>query len=105
MRCGFTVLALFFAFAATAQDGAEAPSVLTFEGYPDAPEFSVVPRTDQLTFFPCTDCHEFLEPDPTIRELMAPHEITPNMARAESGASLVTNSMTAISSSRCWMNP
>lgn len=56
---------------AHAQDTAE----LQFEGYPDAPEFTVVPRKDELTWYPCEQCHEFMEPNPTVRELAAPHEI------------------------------
>jgi hypothetical protein len=45
-----------------------------FSGYPDAPAFSVVPRVDQLTFFPCTSCHQALTPNPEPRKLAgAPH--------------------------------
>lgn len=46
-----------------------------FEGYPEAPAFSVIPRKDGLEFFPCLQCHEFMEPDPKMRELYAPHDI------------------------------
>ncbi len=46
----------------------------TFAGYPDAPPFTVVPRKDQLTFFPCTACHGAMKPNPTPRKLVAaPH--------------------------------
>jgi hypothetical protein len=48
---------------------------LRFEGYPDAPAFEVVARKDELFFYPCSQCHEFMEPSGEIRELMAPHEI------------------------------
>jgi hypothetical protein len=45
-----------------------------FSGYPGAPPFSVVPRKDQLTFFPCTACHADLKPNPVPRLLSeAPH--------------------------------
>ncbi len=46
-----------------------------FTGYAAASEFSVVPRQGELVFFPCSQCHEFMEPDATIRELMSPHEV------------------------------
>ncbi|MDH3588075.1 MAG: cytochrome C [Gammaproteobacteria bacterium] len=46
-----------------------------FSGYSDAPAFSVVPRQDELAFYPCSQCHEFMEPDASVRELMSPHEI------------------------------
>jgi len=46
----------------------------TFAGYPGAPPFSVVPRKDKLTFFPCTACHAALTPNPEPRKLSAaPH--------------------------------
>ncbi len=44
-----------------------------FAGYPDAPSLSVVPRQDELRFFPCEQCHKFLETDPQVRELTSPH--------------------------------
>ena len=31
--------------------------------------FSVIPRQEKLFFYPCADCHEFLEPNTDIREL------------------------------------
>lgn len=46
-----------------------------FSGYAGAPAFSVVPRQDELVYYPCSQCHEFMEPDATVRELMSPHEI------------------------------
>ena len=33
------------------------------------PEFSVIPRQGELVFYPCADCHEFLDPNLEIREL------------------------------------
>jgi hypothetical protein len=45
-----------------------------FSGYPDAPAFTVVPRVEHLTFFPCSTCHAVLPPDPEPRKLAgAPH--------------------------------
>jgi len=45
-----------------------------FSGYPAAKPFTVVPRKDQLTFFPCTNCHNALKPNPEPRKLTAaPH--------------------------------
>lgn len=36
--------------------------------------FKVVSRADEFEFFPCNECHEDMEPDPTPRELTeAPH--------------------------------
>ncbi len=46
----------------------------TFSGYPGAVPFTVVPRKDKLTFFPCTTCHSVLTPNPEPRKLTAaPH--------------------------------
>lgn len=45
-----------------------------FAGYVDAPPFEVVPRQDKLTFFPCTQCHLQMTPNPKPRQLVAaPH--------------------------------
>jgi hypothetical protein len=44
-----------------------------FQGYPGAPALTVVPRQDQIRFFPCEQCHKFLETDPQVRQLTAPH--------------------------------
>ncbi|MDH3336244.1 MAG: cytochrome C [Gammaproteobacteria bacterium] len=55
----------------------EAPDVrqpLRFEGYPGAPEFEVVPRKDELFFYPCAQCHETMEPNPEIRTLNTMHD-------------------------------
>ncbi len=41
-----------------------------------AVEFSVVPRKPELTYYPCTQCHQFLTPNPQVRELMSPHPST-----------------------------
>ncbi len=45
-----------------------------FAGYPGVPPFSVVPRVDQLTFYPCSNCHSAMKPNPQPRKLIAaPH--------------------------------
>lgn len=46
----------------------------TFTGYTQAPPFKVVPQKDKLTFYPCTQCHKFMTPNPQPRKLeAAPH--------------------------------
>jgi hypothetical protein len=46
----------------------------TFSGYLQAPPFKVVPQKDKLTFYPCTQCHKFMTPNPQPRKLeAAPH--------------------------------
>jgi len=46
----------------------------TFSGYAQALPFKVVPRKDKLTFFPCSQCHKFIPPNPQPRKLeAAPH--------------------------------
>jgi hypothetical protein len=45
----------------------------TFSGYPGAPPFSVVPRRDKLTYYPCTACHAAMTPNPEPRKLASPH--------------------------------
>lgn len=44
-----------------------------FQGYVDAPEFTVVERRDELTFYPCSNCHSALPANPQPRKLMSPH--------------------------------
>ena len=61
--------------SAEGQDTPGQQNTLRFEGYPGAPDVEVVPRKDGLFFYPCTQCHSFLEPNPDIRELAAPHNI------------------------------
>lgn len=68
-------------WAQTTPNPRASPAIPTFQGYPDAPPFSVVPRQDGLTFHPCTQCHQFMPPNPTPRQLMAPHPITLNHGR------------------------
>lgn len=35
--------------------------------------FQIVPRIPELTYHPCTQCHQFLTPNAEIRELQSPH--------------------------------
>ena len=71
----FAALLVGFVFlAANAQESAESPAPLRFEGYADAPQVSVVPRKDQLFFYPCDQCHAAMEPNAEIRQLNVMHE-------------------------------
>ncbi len=69
------VLLLFCSAAGLGEDAAVDSEPLLFEGYAGAPKIEVVPRKDELFFYPCTQCHAFLEPSSEIRELNAPHSI------------------------------
>lgn len=60
--------------SANAQDATESRAPLRFEGYPDAPEFSVIPRKDKLFFYPCDQCHAAMEPNAEIRPLDVMHD-------------------------------
>jgi len=59
---------------AFAQDAADEQTALRFEGYPGAPAFEVVPRKDELFFYPCDQCHATMEPNPEIRTLNTMHD-------------------------------
>ena len=59
---------------ANAEESAEPSQELRFEGYPNAPTVSVVPRKDELFFYPCDQCHAAMEPNPEIRPLNAMHD-------------------------------
>ncbi len=67
---------LFLGGAAPAQtkDAADTLPATRFEGYPDAPAFSVVSRKDELFFYPCDQCHAAMEPNPEIRPLNVMHD-------------------------------
>jgi len=60
--------------SANAQESAEPTQALRFEGYPNAPQASVVPRKENLFFYPCDQCHATMEPNPDIRPLNAMHD-------------------------------
>jgi len=61
--------------AQQATPGTAAEGALRFPGFPDAPAFEVVARRDDLFFYPCDQCHEFMEASDEVRELDAPHDI------------------------------
>jgi len=61
--------------SAEAQEPADPVQPLRFEAYTGTQEFSIVPRKDELFFYPCTTCHAAMEPNPEIRQLYAPHVV------------------------------
>lgn len=52
----------------------QGPGQTRFTGYPGAPHSTVVPRKDDLFFYPCDQCHATMEPNPEIREIDAFHD-------------------------------
>lgn len=64
-----------------AQETDRSSPALRFEGYPGAPAIEVVPRKDQLFFYPCSQCHASLEPNREIRELDTFHDAEINHGR------------------------
>ena len=60
--------------SANAEEPAESLPAIRFEGYPNAPQISVLPRKNDLFFYPCDQCHESMEPNPEIRSLNAMHD-------------------------------
>lgn len=83
-RRAFVVLAvglLVAGFSVLAQETDRSPQALRFEGYPGAPAIDVVPRKDQLFFYPCSQCHASLEPNREIRELETFHDAEINHGR------------------------
>ena len=63
----------FAAISACAQETPEEAVPIRFEGYANAPQVTVVPRKDELFFYPCDQCHADMEADPEIRKLDTPH--------------------------------
>jgi hypothetical protein len=61
--------------AQEAPPSAASREALRFPGFPDAPPFEVVARRDDLFFYPCDQCHEFMEASDEVRELDAPHDV------------------------------
>jgi len=61
--------------AANAQDVTDDLKPLRFEGYPNAREAAIVPRKDDLFFYPCNQCHASMEANPEIRPLNAVHAV------------------------------
>jgi len=39
-------------------------------------DYVLVPRKPQLGFYPCSQCHQYLKPNPEKRELLSPHPHT-----------------------------
>jgi hypothetical protein len=74
--CVLLFLALFAyvpaGFAQARQEVAE-PEILVNAA---TVEFSIIPREPELTYYPCTQCHQFLAPNPEVRELLSPHPST-----------------------------
>lgn len=63
-----------------AAQGADPAPRLTADNLP----FQVISRMNRLDFFPCGECHDDLEPDPTPRELSeAPHFATLQHGQAD----------------------
>ncbi len=67
-------IALFVLSGAIAQDTPDNSAGIRFTGYPGAPDFEVVPRKDELFFYPCDQCHATMEPNPEIRALDTFHD-------------------------------
>ncbi len=75
-RLFLALLILACALNAQAQETSTSDTQeLQFKGYPDAPAFSVVPRKGELTYYPCAQCHQYMEPNPKVRELSSPHPV------------------------------
>lgn len=73
LQCLFCITCLILV-PTEAQELPDGQQALRFEGYPGAPDFEVVPRKDDLFFYPCTQCHAAMEPNPEIRALNASHD-------------------------------
>lgn len=76
----FVLLSLIVASASLANAQTTTPAVQTDAGS-QAPElvtvdnanYAVVPRKSELTFYPCSQCHQFLPANAEQRELISPH--------------------------------
>ena len=64
---------LVFIGVAHADTSPAKPNNTSFKGYAEAPSFQVLPRQDKLTYYPCSQCHQYMEPNPKPRKLSAPH--------------------------------
>ncbi len=69
LLCAALCMAGTLPTASHAQDEPDSGPSLRFEGYPAAPEFAVVPRKDKLFLYPCSQCHDAMEPNPEIRAM------------------------------------
>lgn len=73
---GLTILLGMAAAATSNAEESDTPAVAStpgFEGYPGMPALTVVPRLEEIRFFPCQNCHKFLAGDTQVRELSSPH--------------------------------
>lgn len=66
------LLTVLLASPCAAQQTDPAQQTLASPG-PGEAAFQVVSRRSELEFFPCTGCHEYMTPDPEIREFDDPH--------------------------------
>ena len=73
LQCSVCIICLIL-MPAEAQETPDRLQPLRFEGYPGAPELDVVPRKDDLFFYPCTQCHADMEPNPEIRSIDTLHD-------------------------------
>jgi len=73
LQCSVCIICLIL-MPAEAQETPDSLQPLRFEGYPGAPELDVVPRKDDLFFYPCTQCHAAMEPNPEIRSIDTLHD-------------------------------
>ena len=64
-----------FQLSVRAQELANDQGAASFSGYPDAQEFTIVPRKGASLFYPCVQCHANMPPRSEIRQLYAPHQI------------------------------
>ncbi len=67
------LIAVAFVAVAKADTAPAKPNNTAFQGYDEAPSFDVLPRQGELTYYPCSQCHKFMEPNPKPRKLSAPH--------------------------------
>lgn len=72
---------VIWTLSAFAQESETATGPLRFEPYPDVFPFSVRSRKDDLFFYPCSQCHKFMESSAEIRKLRAPHKVELNHGR------------------------
>ena len=56
---------------ATQTAGVAEPNTAT-----EVANYTVVSRKPDINFFPCSQCHDYLPPNPTQRELFTPHQST-----------------------------
>jgi hypothetical protein len=68
-------IALALSLALSMAFGQESPEIAGQEQQQASivPTFSIVPRIPELTYYPCLQCHEFMTPNPQVRQLLSPH--------------------------------